>query len=71
MMPKEKVSRKRLFNAALALNGQTALEWAKQEGISPTYLSLILNGHRPQLVVTAKIDTFIRQHLSKHVGTAA
>lgn len=63
-LAKMKMTRKRLFRAALAMADLTAGEWAEKVGISESYLSLILNEKRPSEAVDAKIDAFIEQHVA-------
>jgi hypothetical protein len=70
-MPKAKASRKQLFQAALLIAGLTAADWAKQQGVSAAYLSLIVNGKRPHDLLNEKIDAFTRAHLEKHTAQVA
>jgi transcriptional regulator with XRE-family HTH domain len=60
-MARAKAGRKQLFRAALALAGITARQWAEREGISESYLSLVLNGKRESVAVTEKIDDFMTE----------
>ncbi len=62
-MAKAKVSRKQLFKAALALSGQTAAEWAERNGLTPQWVSLVLNGHEVSLRLSDKMDAFILEQL--------
>lgn len=62
-MAKAKTGRKQLFRAALAIAGMTAGQWAAAQGISDSYLSLVLSGKRESVTVTEKIDAFIDKHL--------
>jgi hypothetical protein len=71
-MPKRNtVSRKALFRAALALNEMTAGRWAREEGISESLLSLLLDGYRPTSPVHAKIDAYIQKHMAGHSALAS
>jgi hypothetical protein len=69
-MPKAKTSRKQLFQAARALAGITAAQWADHEDITPEHLSLVLNGKRESARLVEKVDAFIREHLDKHIALA-
>lgn len=71
-MPKHTTTdRKRLFRAALALRKMTAGQWAQAEGISESFLSLLLSEKRQSEQVTARIDAFIEKHLNKHAALAS
>lgn len=62
-MRKVKNLRKARFRAALALTGHTQDSWAEQEGISPSMLSLVLDGKRTNDMVMAKVESFIAKQL--------
>jgi hypothetical protein len=70
-MAKPKPSRKRLFRASLAIAGMTAAQWARKQGITPQYLSMVLNRKHISERLTAKIDAFIGEHLQEYTTTAA
>ena len=70
-MPKAKTSRKQLFRAALAIADLTASQWAEREKLTPEHLSLVLNGKRESAALNERIDTFVREHLSKHTALAS
>jgi hypothetical protein len=55
--------RKARFRAALSLAGLTASAWADREGITESYLSMILSGQRASPDVEAKIVEFTTKHL--------
>jgi hypothetical protein len=70
-MAKVKTSRKQLFRAALAIAGLTAGEWAEQVGITPQWLSIVLNGKDESITLTEKIDAFIVTHMAGHKALAS
>lgn len=69
-MKRVKNVRKARFRAALALTGHTQDSWAKQEGIPPSVLSLVLDGKRVQADVSRKIEAFTAKH-AKHAKAVA
>ena len=70
-MPKVKTSRKQLFRAALAIAGQTVVQWAASEGLTPEHVSLVLNGRRESARLLDKIDAFVREKMDKHTALAS
>lgn len=70
-MPKAKTTRKQLFRAALAIAGQSAREFAEAEGITPQWLSQVLNEREESIRLTVKIDTFIAKHMAGHASLAS
>jgi hypothetical protein len=70
-MPKAKTGRKALFKAALALAGMTQDSWAASRDITAGHLSMVLAGKRESVALNDKIDTFTREHLSKHMALVA
>ena len=56
-------ARKAQFRAALAMAGLTASAWADREGITESWLSMILNGQRTNADVERKIADFTAKHL--------
>lgn len=70
-MPKRNtISRKALFRAACALNEKTAREWARDEGISESALSMVLDGYRPTSPINEKVDAYIKQHMGQRFARA-
>lgn len=57
------VGRKARFRAALAMAGLTASAWADREGITESYLSMILSGQRTNADVEGRIVEFTAKHL--------
>jgi hypothetical protein len=53
--------RKNAFRAALALTGRTQAEWARETGVTPPYLSDVVNGKVESRRLTDKIDAFITE----------
>jgi hypothetical protein len=53
-------NRKALFKAALALAEMSAATWARQQGVHPMHLSLVLNEKRESKRLTDLIDQFIK-----------
>lgn len=70
-MPKEKISRKKLFRAALALTGMTATQWATEQGITLAHLSQVLDEKRESGRLTEKIDAFIDKKLISNSALVA
>ena len=66
-----KPSRKSAFRAALALARMTQGEFAAREGVSESYLSLVLNEHRESERLRAAIDAFTARHLPQTVTAVA
>lgn len=68
-MPKHtKVSRKALFRAVLALNETSAQQWAASQGVTPSAVSLNLDGYRSGDDITAMIDGYIDAHRDRLAG---
>lgn len=59
MLTPDAIQRKKAFRAALALTGRTQAAWARETGVTPPYLSEVLNGHAESRRLTDKIDAFI------------
>lgn len=57
------VSRKKAFTAALVLLGKTHREWAQEQGVTASHLSLVLNGRRESGRLIAQIDAVIAKQL--------
>lgn len=70
-MAEAKTSRKQLFRAALAIAGLTAAQWADREGITPQWLSMVLNEKDVSLTLGEKIDAFVREHLTERTTALA
>lgn len=70
-MPKGKTGRKQLFNAALAITGLTAREWAEREGVTAGHLSMILADKRSNDEITKRIDAYVRKHMTGHTALAS
>lgn len=70
-MPKAKTSRKQLFQAALAIAGLTARQWAVKEGLTSGHLSMILAGKRSNVKVSAKIDAYTEKYLGARTTALA
>lgn len=52
-------NRRREFRAALALTGQTAVEFAKALGVSTNHLGLVLRGERQSKRISDAVNTLI------------
>jgi hypothetical protein len=63
-MRRVKNVRKARFRAALAMTGHTQDSWAKQEKVSPSMLSQVLDGKRVNDALQAKVDAFTEKHSS-------
>ncbi len=55
----ESSGRRREFRAALALKGQTAVEFAKTLNISTNHLGLVLRGERQSKRIAEAVDALI------------
>jgi hypothetical protein len=70
-MPKAKTSRKQLFRAALAIAGLSAGEWAEQQGITPQWLSMVLNSKADSITLNKKIDAFVKEWIGRNTAALA
>ena len=70
-MPKPKASRKAQFRAALALAGLTQESWAVREGITPQWLSVVLNEKEESGALNEKIDAFTAEQMARHRALAS
>jgi hypothetical protein len=69
-MPRPQITRKARFQAALALAGMTAEQWAENEGVTGGHLSNVLNEKRESGSLTEKVDAFIAKHLPEMSAVA-
>lgn len=58
-MTKDMIQRKREFAAALKFFGSTQGKWAAKNGITASYLSTVLNGHKESIRLLAKVDAYV------------
>lgn len=70
-MARIKNLRKARFRAALAFAEMTQDAWARQEGIAPSMLSLLLDGKRESSEILAKVEAFTAKHLKSVTANVA
>lgn len=63
--------RRSRFLKALAARGMSQSAWARENGISKTQLSLVLNDKRESAKLTDKIDAFISEQLETQTARVA
>jgi hypothetical protein len=63
--------RKRLFRAALALDGLTFTKWCEMRGITLPHLSGVLAGKRESARLLAAVDEYTDARLAAHADSAA
>lgn len=69
-MPKDTLSRKAQFKAALALAGVSQKQWAEQHGVTPPHLHAVLTGRESMRLIRA-IDEFITETLRRPSAAAS
>ncbi|AHG92102.1 hypothetical protein J421_4635 (plasmid) [Gemmatirosa kalamazoonensis] len=67
-MPSASDERKRRFEAALKLAGETMESWAQKQGISYGHLYFVLSGQRESARLSRLIEAFIADHLPPQVA---
>ena len=63
--------RKKLFRAALALDGLTFSRWCEMRGITLQHLSSVLNGKRESARLLAAVDQYADDRLAALAATHA